>query len=63
MEWKTCNIQITKTKKLRQNTKVIHKKCTMNSLLEFEINFIGLKHGELKDRELKIKKRNRRTIF
>ena len=35
----------------------------MNSLLEFEINFIGLKHGELKDRELKIKKRNRRTNF
>ena len=27
-----------------------------NSLLELENDFIGLKHGELKDRELKIKK-------
>ena len=57
-EWKCWE------KILKQHTKNHGFLKVKNSILEKENYFIGLKDGELKERELKIKKKeNRRTVF
>ena len=59
LNYKNENVEIKYLKNMRKNQFLKVKK---NSLLELKKDFMELKEGELKDREVK-KSRERRTIF